>query len=562
MGDGVFRTRDPQHSLLESSYLLPEEKRLRLEKTWADSFRRYALPLIDESQFAEFYCQDNGAPNKPVQIVLGTLILKDLFDLTDLQALEQLEFNLLWQHALRLQPTEAHLCQKTLHNFRARLMASDGGKLVFTSATDSILGLLGTVVSRQRLDSTQILSNIARLTRLGLFCETIRKFLRSLRNHHRRLFKRVPAGLLSRYLKLEEGELKDTAYQDVCSSRGLARLEVCARDVWRLLDRFGGTKAASLDAFGLLQRLLDEQCDVVEQYSAADEDRAEGEAPVVVKNPKEVASDSLQSPHDPDVTYSGHKGKGYAVQVQETCHEENDVEIITHVDVTPACEADSKHTTVALDETASRNVQPDELIADAGYGSTENAIAAEARGVDLVAPVPGGERACEQPDAELTAVDFDIDPSLQRPGQCPCDVKTTFQEIKEGKTRWYIGHFPADQCAGCPLAPVCPTKPEGDVRTLKAALEPTIREQRRHRQQQPGFKETYRQRAGVEATNSELKRCHGLAKLRVRGLARVRLSVFLKTTAANFRRLLRGVARRAAAAAAGPAAPGLAPAAQ
>ena len=40
-----------------------------------------------------------------------------------------------------------------------------------------------------------------------------------------------------------------------------------------------------------------------------------------MKDPKQVSADSLQSPHDPDVTYSGHKGKGYEVQVAETCHE-------------------------------------------------------------------------------------------------------------------------------------------------------------------------------------------------------------------------------------------------
>ena len=42
--------------------------------------------------------------------------------------------------------------------------------------------------------------------------------------------------------------------------------------------------------------------------------------PVALKDPKQVSADSLQSPHDPDVTYSGHKGKGYEVQVAETCH--------------------------------------------------------------------------------------------------------------------------------------------------------------------------------------------------------------------------------------------------
>ena len=170
----VFRVRDPQRSLLETTHLLPEEKRKRLHGTWAEEFRNRALRLMDERLFADFFCRDNGAPNKPVQIVLGTLLLKEMFNLTDMQALEQLEFNLLWQHALRLRPEEAHICQKTLHNFRARLMRSDGARLAFTSVTDKVIKALGINTARQRLDSTRITSNIALLSRLGLFCETIR----------------------------------------------------------------------------------------------------------------------------------------------------------------------------------------------------------------------------------------------------------------------------------------------------------------------------------------------------------------------------------------------------
>ena len=65
---------------------------------------------------------DMGRPNRAVQTVLGVLVLKEMFDLTDMEALEELEFNLLWHHALRLEMEEAHLAQKTLHNFRVRLM--------------------------------------------------------------------------------------------------------------------------------------------------------------------------------------------------------------------------------------------------------------------------------------------------------------------------------------------------------------------------------------------------------------------------------------------------------
>ena len=47
--------------------------------------------------------------------------------------------------------------------------------------------------------------------------------------------------------------------------------------------------------------------------------------PIALREPREVRSDSLQTPHDPAVTYSGHKGKGYEVQVAETCESDNAV---------------------------------------------------------------------------------------------------------------------------------------------------------------------------------------------------------------------------------------------
>jgi hypothetical protein len=177
-----------------------------------------------------------------------------MFNLTDEEALENLEFNLLWHHALRLTLEEAHLPQKTLHNFRRRLMTHDGGQVAFCETTDRILQALGLRTGRQRLDSTHIISNIATLTRLGLFCETIRLFLRTLRRRHSELSHLVPEGLVRRYLK-EEGE---TSYEDARSDAGRQRLGVCARDLYRLVDRLRGTAAEVLQEYRLLERLLRE----------------------------------------------------------------------------------------------------------------------------------------------------------------------------------------------------------------------------------------------------------------------------------------------------------------
>lgn len=173
---------------------------------------------------------------------------------------------------------------------------------------------------------------------------------------------------MGRYLK-QDGEA--TAYEDGRTGEGRRRLAVCARDLYRLLQRFRGTAAKELAEYQLLQRLLREQCvvgsDADGRPGQEDDDAGEGKVPIALKDPKEVRSDSLQSPHDPEATYSGHKGKGYEVQVVETCVAENVTQILTHVEVTAASGSDSAVTVAVLDALAKRQLRPDELVTDTSY---------------------------------------------------------------------------------------------------------------------------------------------------------------------------------------------------
>ena len=133
--------------------------------------------------------------------------------------------------------------------------------------------------------------------------------------------------------------------QGTLLSKNPTQLEWTQTDLYRLVDRFHGTTAAQLEEYRLLERLLREQCHVGKHQDGRprddDDDAGECKVPVALKDPKQVSADSLQPPHDPDVTYSGHKGKGYEVQVAETCHEENATQLITHVEVTPSSGSDT-----------------------------------------------------------------------------------------------------------------------------------------------------------------------------------------------------------------------------
>ena len=123
----MFRIRDPQESLWQSQFLVTAKKAKRLERSWAEVFRNEALPLIDEERFAPCTAWTTADPTGGADRPRGPPP-KEMFNLTDDEALEQLEFNLLWHHALRLDIEETHLPQKTLHNFRVRLMQHDGGR--------------------------------------------------------------------------------------------------------------------------------------------------------------------------------------------------------------------------------------------------------------------------------------------------------------------------------------------------------------------------------------------------------------------------------------------------
>lgn len=64
-------------------------------------------------------------------------------------------------------------------------------------------------------------------------------------------------------------------------------------------------------------------------------------------------------------------------------------------------------------------------------------------------------------------------------------------------------------------------------------------ERRRRAEASGQFQDRYAVRAGIEATNAELKRGHGLDDLRVRGRPRVALAVYLKALACNCKRMVR-----------------------
>lgn len=540
----MFQKSSPQASLLEPAFSLSPRKQARLAQSWAWHFRERCLPLIDETPFAACYGADNGRPTVPVRLLIGLLLLQEWFDLPDTQALEAAEFDLRWQTALGLTLDDAIPCQKTLHTFRALLAQDARVEGVFLQLTDQLLAALGVRTERQRLDSTQMCSNIALLSRLSRFCETHRLLRRRLGRHAPAVLASLPAGVQRRYVR-ENGT--DSSYDDARSTEGRRRLAVCARDAWRLADALRGVElpAPVADAYALLERLLTEQCLVLEAPAVPqpdDADAAEAPVPVRLREKGEMATVRLQTPHDPDATY-GHKGTGYTVTLCETVGNAAAPELLTHVALPPAMAADQLQTLPTVRALGARHIAPCELLADASFGSTENLLACQAAGTEIVAPLTGGAGA----STDAPRVDVACLPGAP-PSACSLGVPArATTRRRRHKHVGYVVTFAADACAGCPRASVCPTvaQPDG-TRVARVRERDAVNTLRRWQETQPAFADRYRWRSGIEATQSECKRAHGLGRLRVRGWARVRVTVCLKALACIVKRAVQHWGRAAA----------------
>ena len=200
-----------------------------------------------------------------------------------------------------------------------------------------------------------------------------------------------------------------------------------------------------------------------------------------------------------------------------------------------------------LETLAARKIQPQELIVDTNYASAENVIACEQRGTEVVAPVRGPAAAVPQANAK-TLADFTVDEKAPQAVLCPRGHAPESVERQEnGKI---TATFSRLHCAACPCRKACPAarNPNG-TRTLKTTLKDYVLAKRRRYEQTEEFRKRYAERAGIEATNSELKRAHGMGFLRVRGRARVRLAVYFKALACNVKRLVQYLAAQAKTAA-------------
>ena len=490
-----------------------------LRKSWAPLFYEEVFCKIDETPFAALY-SETGAPNAPVNILLGLEIIKHMQDVSDERLLEMAQFDYLVSYALGWRTLgEEAISPRTLYYFRERLYLHtiehpESEDLMFgqfRTLLDSFCARSGQKTGDQRIDTTMFMSNIKKAGRLALAYDVLQRGLR-----------KIPAEKLSEALK--EALAMDFKTQmlyrvkaEEKESRLNKLLNLC-HETLSILQEL--PKETAVDEKRILSRLLVEQ-------SQPDEN-----GNTVAKPGKEIRSGSLQSAFDEDAAYhtkAGTSQSGYVLEVAETCSKDNAVQFITDYHVEPNNISDPEIIRERLSVIASTGCQS--MAADGGfYGEKVNAVA-QAAGIEMRYTDMTGE---SNASGGFRAVDFEYDEQRGRVTRCP-NGQTP---IKTGENKTQItARFDAVVCAGCPMRDRCRGEQHKGFVTVnigKTAIE-GAKLRAGIKQNAP---ENKSRRAAIEGTNSALKR-KGLGKLRVRGKAKCVVVCGLKSIAQNAKRLIR-----------------------
>ena len=487
---------------------------------WQAVMRHFVLHQLPALRLGDDLSDDMGRPSAELYSMCGLLLVKEFQNWTVPQVHEAALFRSDVQYALNLEPG-FQISQRTIERYIARLQDDDGlATELMARVTDELVKQLELTVTKQWLDSTHVVSDMAVFGRTRMMGIAVKRFLFQVKRLRACDFETVPEELRQRYETSDGSLFADAKTTD---QRQNSRQQA-AEDLHAVIEQFADHEViVSWPSYQKLLVMFEQQCEVQDKT-------------VVVK--KSPGGDVMLNPSDPEATYCGRKGSGYQAQLTESCDENNEVQLILSAQVETACEADSNAVEPVLDDLESRGHPLDSMLADCGYGSDENVRMAASRNVELVSPVPGGKTF----DAdEVTAAGFTVDAADHSVTSCPAGHVPLSSSYNASSDRIAVT-MPPDVCAGCPLLAQCLVrlKSGADVKNPSAKVYFTMSEHRsccrREVQQKPEFRDRYRVRSGIESTNSSLKRRCGLKRLRVRGMSAVKTAVLLKVAGWNILR--------------------------
>ena len=519
-----------------------EADRLYLDHVGRESF--YGLlaslrgRLFRDSDFAAFYCADNGRDSVPPSLLATALLLQTHDKVSDAEAKARADFDLRWKVALGIEVEDRPFAKSTLQVFRAQLILHDQVGEVFESslrlARES--GYLKGRGMKVALDTTNILGRGAVQDTCNLLADGIVKLLRALAQ-----LKGINVGQWAKiqgYHRYLGSSIKGEAAIDWSDRRARqALLAEIVGDADRLLELSRqaqgelGEESAERQGIVAAAELLGQ---LLLQDVARTDDGVGLGVSLGVSLKDGVSRDRMMSVHDPELRHGRQSSSRRFDGHQAAIVVDTDSQLITAVAVLPGNAPDNLG---ALDLVEASEVNTGVTVAEAmgaaayGDGATRQAFADAGR--TLIARVPGRPNRSHFPKE-----DFRIDLEA---GTCTGPAgNITRTLLPAGRGRDSAGRvyqrvafrFDAAVCGVCPLRPQCLAAKPGTGRTVRLHPQEALLQQARALQQSEAFAEYRQRRVVVEHRLARLVQL-GIRQSRYFGRIKTRFQLLLAATVAN-----------------------------
>ena len=514
-----FRKNDVQQiSMFDSFNTLTPREQKALENSWAKVFAEEVFPAIDESRFSVLYSNKASRPNTPVNVIVGSLLLKELFDISDDEVEENLLLDPRYQYALHTTSfDEQPISDKTLSRFRARCY--DYEQLHGVDLYHDCVAELGRLTAKlmkidgriRRMDSLMVEANIRKLSRMELIYRCISKLVIYLHKNGR-------DDLLEGLEHYYDPEDYNRVIYHSRSTEADSRIAELLRDADELQKACAGV-LEEVTEYQLLVRCISEQT-VTEDGKRRLKRKEEG-----------MGSGLMQNPSDPEATYREKAGKGhrgYSANVEESVGENGSC--VTDYQFEQNNKSDSAFLKDKLN-TMEKQDKPVTVITDGAYAGEDNRRLAEEKNVTLITTDLPGK------DVASILSGFELNEEETRVLRCPVGY-TPKSSSYIRQTGTCTASFDRDFCARCPHKDECNAKIFKRVAKIRVTGKQIRRAQLQEQMKNSEYKLYARLRNGVETIPSLLKNVYNVNRMSVRGRIRCKFFFGSKISALNFKKLL------------------------
>ena len=504
------RIKVNQMDMFKDRYLnLPPKMRRYIDRSWAPGFFEQVTSQINQDRFEVLY-SDNPAtrPSTPIPQIVGALIIKEMFGLTDEELLENIMTNITYQYALGLTSEEnIGFSDRTFGRFRARLdeyKQNSGIDLIEQEQediADRFCVLLGIDGKKKRMDSLMIDSRGKYMTRFEIAYSTNAKAV-----------KIVPAEAVSENLMhyLDRDDRNKLIYHQKDEELG-PKLQMVIYEAHLIKELLEKNNLDDTPEYRILIRMI------------GDQTTEAGE----LKDKSDIKPDSLQNPNDPDATYrnkAGNQYHGYAGNVTQAYNDEG-ASIIVGADYEQNTYSDSQFMKDYID--GKEGDEEESMTTDGAYYSAENEKAAAEAGITLRATSLTGKK------VDPIVTEFNWDEGNETVVSCPMGKEPLRQTTYKNGTTHRLVFDKKDCNKECPFYDRCHAKEQKDTTVVTVDTGSIERAEQQKMLDTEEYKQAARERNAVEGVPSVLRRRYNVDNIPVFGKDRSMVFFRFKIIACN-----------------------------